>query len=154
MVRGGNCGGFQLRGGRQFGIYYGGGGAYGGTLISCILKGNWAAKLVDMGMAGQGGGAYSATLSNCFLTGNVGYFGGAAASSTEQMRADRQRLPTAVERIRATLDNCSLTGNHAANGGGAHSGTFSNCTLTNNLASDTGGGTSFATLNNCILIDN
>jgi hypothetical protein len=74
--------------------FFHGGGAYGGTLISCILSNNWA---------DSGGGAAFGLLYNCLLTGNtaggVDGFGGGAR--------------------RATLNNCTLAGNTAWSGGGA-----------------------------------
>jgi hypothetical protein len=50
-----------------------GGGAYGGTLNNCVLKGNWAYASdcpYQCIAYSAGGGAYGATLNNCTLTGN------------------------------------------------------------------------------------
>ena len=114
-----------------------GGGAFGGTLASCILVGNSAS-------AGGGAGGDSpgrCTLNNCTVTRNSAKYGGGAYS--------------------CTLNNCTLTANKAnklnslgGQGGGAYSGTLNNCTLTGNSASDYGGGVLGSTLNNCIVYFN
>ncbi|NLF62555.1 MAG: hypothetical protein GX574_15550, partial [Lentisphaerae bacterium] len=87
--------GFTLRNG--YAAEGEGGGAYGGTLINCILVDN-AAPLGDDGVASHGGGAYKCTLTNCTLTRNQADLGGGAHS--------------------CTLTNCILTGNQATEYGG------------------------------------
>ncbi|MBU4247296.1 MAG: hypothetical protein KKD14_02925 [Verrucomicrobia bacterium] len=104
-----------------------GGGAFGGTLTSCMLSGN---------SAGIGGGAHRSTLNNCTLAGNsAGTAGGAYQS---------------------TLNNCTLIGNLAYLGGGAFESTLNNCTLSGNFTASygTGGGAYQSTLNNCTLTGN
>jgi alpha-tubulin suppressor-like RCC1 family protein len=110
-----------------------GGGAFGGTLINCILTNN---------SANYGGGAASNILIHCIVAGNggespsgyqgAGYGGGAFDS---------------------TLSNCVLAANSGVNGGGAFGGILFNCVLTNNSGSY-GGGTASNILCNCILANN
>ena len=106
--------------------FYGGGGAYYGTLYNCTLTGN---------LAEEGGGAYSATLNNCAVTGNSASFVGGGAIAGE-------------------LNSCVLKANSAMYGGGANNGTVKNCTLTGNSASSAGGGAYGGMLYNCILYYN
>lgn len=129
--------------------YYGGGGAYNGTLNNCMLTGN-SARYFDGGGArdstlnnctlmsnsagNDGGGAIGGTLNNCTLTGNSAGNGGGTCNST--------------------LNNCALTGNSADYGGGALGGVLNNCTLTGNSAANFGGGTYGGTLTNCIVYYN
>ncbi len=109
---------------------WGGGGASGGTLTSCILSNNFA-------FSGSGGGALGGILNSCTLSYNQvssqGLFGGGAAGST--------------------LNNCVLNNNSSDSGGGAIGGVLNGCILSNNIATD-GGGASQSTLNNCILTRN
>ncbi len=89
-----------------------GGGAFGGTLSNCALRGN---------QAHYGGGAYaptggsSCTLNNCSLIGHSAEYGGGARD--------------------AALNNCSLTCNTARYGGGAEECMLNNCILYFNTAS-------------------
>ncbi len=110
-----------------------GGGAYGGTLISCTLTGNWARNMIS---PARGGGAYGSTLENCTLIGNSSDSQGGGAYG-------------------GTLNNCMLSGNSAGDGGGAYGGTLNNCTLSDNSASTgSGGGAYNCTLHDCRLIGN
>jgi hypothetical protein len=86
--------------------YFGGGGAYGGTLYNCALTGNLSSR--------RGGGAYGGTLYNCALTGNSADSGGGAFD--------------------CTLYNCTLTSNSADSGGGVYNGTLYNCIVYYNTA--------------------
>jgi hypothetical protein len=110
--------------------FFHGGGAFGGTLISCILSNNWA---------DSGGGVAFGLLYNCLLTGNTaggfdGYGGGAR---------------------RATLKNCTLTGNAAWSGGGASgypdnwSCWLENCIICFNSAQFSGPNYDTCSLDNC-----
>jgi hypothetical protein len=135
--------------------YYGGAGAYGGTLSNCILAGNSA---VNSSGGAFGGGALNCTLNNCTLagnsaeTGNNGFAAGGGACG-------------------CTLNNCTLTNNYAGpapfhsydifevSGGGAFSCTLNNCTLNGNTLSDfaldtDGAGASQSVLRNCIAWNN
>jgi hypothetical protein len=142
--------------------YFQGGGAYGGTLNDCTLRGNaacngggaWGGRLNNCMLSGNsvlgsyvgsgcGGGAYYNTLSNCTLTGNSASGSGGGA-------------------YYAILINCLVTNNSAKEyGGGAYAGTLDGCTLIGNVARDNyngdggyGGGAYGSTLNNCTLTDN
>ena len=124
--------GFTLRNG--YAAEGEGGGAYGGTLINCILVDN-AAPLGDDGVASHGGGAYKCTLTNCTLTRNQADLGGGAHS--------------------CTLTNCILTGNQATEyGGGVYNGyALINCILSENMAEE-GGGAYWCGLRNCTVTGN
>ncbi len=81
-----------------------GAGAYYGTLINCVLSGNFTSSF------GDGGGAAYSTLINCLLIGNrAGYRGGGA--------------------IFCTLINCTVVSNSAVIGlgGGIDSNLAKNC---------------------------
>jgi hypothetical protein len=99
--------------------FYGGGGAYSGTLKNCALTGNFATFF--------GGGAYSGTLNNCTLIGNTTSTNGGGGSYC------------------GALNNCIVYFNNAPGGTNANyvCGTFSNCCTTpmpisgaNNIVSD------------------
>ena len=104
-----------------------GGGAYGVTLIGCVVTRNTAHL--------AGGGARYCALTNCTLSANSVDFGdGGGASSSG-------------------LYNCQLNSNSASSGGGAESCTLSRCRLTGNLAAY-GGGADFSMLDNCLVVSN
>ncbi|MCX6916872.1 MAG: hypothetical protein NT167_28170 [Verrucomicrobia bacterium] len=71
-----------------------GGGAYGGRLINCVLRGN---------SSENGGGAYLARLDNCVVGGNFASFGGGVCNSI--------------------FVNCTIVSNTAGGSGGAGLGT-------------------------------
>lgn len=81
--------GFTLRGGADS-SEEGGGGAFGGRLVRCILRENAAFR---------GGGASCAILENCLLTANAADLAGGGAVSSE-------------------LVNCTVAGNRAGGTGG------------------------------------
>jgi parallel beta-helix repeat protein len=125
----------------------GGISASGRTVITgCIIKGNYAVGLGDMGPGGAGircGG--SATVSNCIIFDNTAAFDGGGILCTFG---------------NPTVKNCTITGNLASIGGGigcewGADALISNCTISGNLASSYGGGIhcldSSPTLLNCIL---
>jgi hypothetical protein len=117
-----------------------GAGAFGGTLIGCILSDNSSSGKFG---SGAGGGAYDSTLYDCAITNNSSDTGGGVSS--------------------CTLSNCTLSGNYARyEGGGAKDSFLSNCKLFGNVAEGVnadndfggGGGVSSCTLNNCALSGN
>ena len=129
-----------------------GGGAFGGTLINCLLATNSASsgggaasnillnctlvknQTATQGNTQNGGGAYYSTLSNCWLVANNALIGAGAFGGT--------------------LFNCVLTNNAASNGGGAASNTLVNCILVNNIARGSGGGAFNSILYNCTVVTN
>jgi hypothetical protein len=110
-----------------------GGGANGGTLYNCTLRGNTAWH------NGLGGGACFCTLYNCTLTGNsadvFGYLPDSASSGGGACFC--------------TLYNCTLSGNSASYGGGADGCTLYNCIVYYNTASAGANYDSSSTLNYC-----
>jgi hypothetical protein len=132
--------------GNSAGAYGSGGGAAWCTLYNCTLTGNSALWAGDWsGWVGSGGGACASTLYDCVLADNSATEGGGASFSS--------------------LYNCTLTGNSAVinpsppfygggGGGGAYGGTLYNCTVVDNVATDSGGGVVGSTLVNCIVAYN
>ena len=118
----------------QNGAQYYAGGAYGGTLINCLLTNN---------TAGSGGGAASNVLLNCTLTkniaGNVAGNGNGAAGGGA---------------FGSTLSNCLLVANSASSGAGAYGGVLFDCVLMTNTAGEFGGGGYSGVFYNCILENN
>ena len=112
--------------------YYGG-GAFGGTLINCLLATN---------TAGLGGGAASNLLLNCTLEKNTG-----SSSPLSQVSEGGGTFGS-------TLSNCLLVANSAGTGGGAYGGVLFNCVLITNTAGEFGGGGYANALYNCILENN
>ncbi|MCW5551688.1 MAG: hypothetical protein KIS67_05905 [Verrucomicrobiae bacterium] len=106
-----------------------GAGAYGGTLVDCVIRSNSTPPI-----SSAGGGAWGSVLVNCTLVGNSSREGGGAAI--------------------CTLTNCTLTGNQAIYGGGAAGSRLYNCLLTGNSADDRGGGTFSCVLLNCTVTEN
>ncbi len=106
-----------------------GAGAYGGTLVDCVIRSN-STPLISS----AGGGAYGSILVNCRLVGNSSREGGGAAI--------------------CTLANCTLTGNQAIYGGGASGSRLYNCLLTGNSAEVDGGGTINCSIFNCTVTEN
>lgn len=130
-----------------------GGGAFGGTLINCLLSTNSASSgggaasntllnctlINNSGAAGQaiqplGGGAFDSTLSNCVLAANGSTYGGGAYGGV--------------------LFYCVLTNNTASAGGGAYSNVLYDCLLAYNLSRGSGGGAYNSTLYNCTVVTN
>lgn len=132
-----------------------GGGAFGGTLINCILitnsatGGGGAASNVlfnctlsrnfirdTYGIQRAGAGAYGCTVSNSLLVSNTGtdsYGGGAVFS---------------------VVTSCTISNNHADYGGGVSSGIAINSVISGNVTTFFGGGAYSNALNNCVLINN
>ncbi len=119
-----------------------GGGAGGGTLYNCALRGNSACWNAPIMGSGGGGGATRSTLYNCTVSGNTSVATGGGVHDCE-------------------LHNCLLSGNSAwEGGGGANKSRLYNCTLIANSTSrntyyshgiSSGGGASGCALNDCIL---
>lgn len=107
-----------------------GAGAYGGTLINCVIRSNSAPPAAGSG----GSGAYGSILVNCRLIGNSSQNGGATAY--------------------CTLTNCTLVYNRALYGGAAASSRLYNCLLTGNSAEVDGGGTIDCRIVNCTVTEN
>jgi len=105
-----------------------GGGAFGGTLINCLLTNNTAS---------QGGGACSNTLINCTLTKNT---------------ANYQSPNVGGGALACTLSNCLLVANYCTggDGGGAALSTLTGCVLSNNAANSGGGLTTCIAYNSLI----
>ncbi len=106
-----------------------GAGAYGGTLVDCVIRSNSTPPV-----SSAGGGAWGSILVNCTLVGNSSSEGGGVAF--------------------CTLTNCTLTGNQANHGGGAAGSRLYNCLLTGNFAAERGGGTFSCVLRNCTVTEN
>jgi len=138
--------------------YYGGGGAYSGTLNNCILRANSTSGYDEM--FGIGGGACDSTLNNCTLVGNSAWnMGGGACFGTLNNctlvgNSARAGGGASGEMGPCRLNNCTLVGNSAGDGGGANEATLNNCTLTGNWATNSGGGASVSKFNNCIVYFN
>ena len=135
-----------------------GGGAYGGVLRNCALKGN---------LASWGGGAHGAALWSCEVSGNsvtIGGSGGGVDSCTANLcvlsgnTADVSGGGGAFE---STLNNCIVSDNRALIGGGTYAGSANNCVIIGNWAGSGfpddgtgGGGSAGGTLINCIVYGN
>lgn len=136
-----------------------GGGAWcAGTnavLSDCILTGNAA--------AGYGGGAFGGTLINCVLTNNAAGFGGGASSNlllnclVITNTAVYHNLSSGGGTYYSTLSNSVLTDNRvmggAGKGGGAYSSTLSHCVVSNNQA-QVGGGLYFGSARYSLISSN
>jgi PKD repeat protein len=134
--------------------YWGGGGAFQGTLNNCTLTGNSATSAPDLVSGGYGGGAFQGTLNNCTLGGNSARLGGGAAYGTlNNCTLMGNSAQWGGGAYASTLNNCILTGNGAGLGGGVSRGTLNNCTLSGNSA-DRGGGAYYAALYNCTVTHN
>jgi len=145
-----------------------GGGAYGGTLLDSVCRGN---------AADAGGGAADCLASNCVFTGNTGYGGGVYGGAVYDSLISSNATPHSgagaafSDLVRCTIRGnastghgsgggvcagtarqCLIVGNAAANGGGA-SLVLENCLIAGNEA-DSGGGTWRGTVVNCTIVDN
>lgn len=127
-----------------------GGGAMGGTLVDCAIRGNHAGN--------GGGGAYRSILENCTVSGNSARTGGGLNASyaygcvIDENTAESGWGGGAED---CHLEDCVVENNTASrNGGGIDMGTAVRCTIRNNSASGSGGGAAVATLENCLVIGN
>lgn len=137
-----------------------GGGAYCGTLVSCVLRTNLAGYY-DTGGSIQdgGGGAYAATLINCLISSNsTGGAGGGVAfslltNSILEYNSSWGRFCGGA--YNSTLVNCTVVSNTASTyGGGAANSILDRCQLINNSADILGGGAFGCTLSNCFVAKN
>ncbi len=151
-----------------------GGGAANGSLTTCILRGNFAARA---------GGAYNATLDSCLLSGNTASDNGGGVQAGTLYGCtllDNRCADQGGGAYAATLHDCVLVGNKAttlnfsrgggvdssavfnsiltsntaASGGGAAASTLHGSLLNRNTAANFGGGAYESTLNNCTLTEN
>ncbi len=107
-----------------------GGGVYLGNIFDSLIVSNQS-------VANNGGGTSGSILNRCTLSRNwAALYGGGAAS--------------------VTASNCVFTFNQARGGGAAEGGTFVNCLMYGNLATDYSGGAlrNNITLYNCTLVGN
>ena len=130
-----------------------------GMVSNCLITGNGAAS-------GYGGGAFGGTLINCVLTNNYAGNGGGAAASNSLLdctlvnnRANpSQRGDGGGGACYCTLSNCVVTGNFC-NGGRGGGGTFGSiltgCVVSSNVTKfANGGGVCFGTANNSLISSN
>ncbi len=130
-----------------------GGGASGGTLNYCTLRGNSAS---DYGGGANGGALNFCTLdANSTKGGNNPYGGGACNATLRNCTLTANSALSGGGTMFSRLVNCIVTANSVeGGGGGAYEGTLNNCTLTGNSANGGGGGVYNSTLNNCIVYFN
>jgi PKD repeat protein len=146
-----------------------GAGAYGGTLVSCLLTNNGASAfgagayysrlqdcLLADNYAPQGGGASQCDLERCTLSANSAEYGGGADESTliDCTLAANSATSYGAGAYGSSIFNSSLTRNAALSaGGGAYGCSLNACALTGNSA-PWGGGAVGCTLNNCTVTAN
>lgn len=104
------------------------GGVEYGTLIDCLIVGNYADY--------YGGGLADSTATNCYIAFN---------------QAERRWGGGAYQ---GDLWNCSLFTNSAWNGGGMSKTTAKNCGISNNSARNTGGGAYLGTIEDSVFENN
>ncbi len=152
---------------------YVGGGAFGGTLIGCMIISNTASQgggtysntLINCTLArnfssfqnlNSGGGAYSCTLSNCLIVGNncYGGGGGAFASALISCVVSNNSANYGGGLALGFASYSLISSNHANNqGGGVYSNITLNCIFKANLAGQ-GGAAAYSTLNKCLISAN
>ena len=131
------------------------GGSSGSTLNNCVISDNQSEWI--------GGGVYCCEVNNCIISNNysAGWDGGGAYGSTLNrcVIVDNRTDATGGGASESTLNNCLVVGNQADFGGGVYKGSLINCTVTENIATNStgdssGGGAGFAILRNSIVFDN
>jgi hypothetical protein len=136
--------------------YDDGGGAYGGTLYHCELRGNTASA----GGGASGGWPSACTLYGCTVSGNRASEGGGVYGSTlyQCVLNDNSAAMLGGGVSGSWLNDCLLFGNTAVwFGGGAASSRLGGCTVTGNSAQQGGGVYGMATnsiVNNSIVYYN
>lgn len=110
-----------------------GGGSIGGSLDHCTISDNRAPN-------GSGGGVAGAVVSNCFVKGNTATNGGGVYNGTT------------VNSV--VWNNIATSSAAGGGGGGAYFENLFNCTVVQNVATNTGGGLNFVTAKNCIVYFN
>lgn len=144
-----------------------GGGVYGGGIFNnCTISGNAATNALS-----GGGGVYGgATLNNCTISGNTasavaGKGGGVNNGNSPRpftnciISGNRARDGGGVYGLAGSYTNCTISANVAGYfGGGVYvsvgSGTFTSCTISGNTASDSGGVYGGGTFTNCTISGN
>ena len=105
-----------------------GGGVYGSLCEGCTITNNVATQ--------NGGGGNTGTYTNCVVSGNATTSNGGGLYNCEAV-------------------DCRIYGNTAAQGGGCSSGSYTACTITNNLATGAqGGGCNGGAYTNCLIACN
>ena len=128
-----------------------GGGCANGTVVGCEIFGNSANK---------GGGVSGSSCEGCTITNNVatGAYGGGGGSGgtyTNCVISGNSAVKEGGGLYNCVAVDCRIYGNTAAIGGGCGSGSFTGCTITNNLATGaTGGGCNGGTYTNCLIAGN
>ncbi len=151
-----------------------GGGAFGGTLINCLLTNNIASQgggacsnvllyctltrnSASFQNLNTGGGAIYSALSNCLLVANscVGGGGGAAFSALSSCVLSNNAANYGGGVCAGLVNNSLISSNRAfVYGGGAYSNALINCVLKNNLAGRAGGGAYNSAITNCTVVSN
>jgi hypothetical protein len=134
--------------------FYSGGGAYSGTLNSCLITTNMGGAI---SYASGGGGAIASILNNCVLTSNNAQnYGGGANNCTLNNCSVSNNLSVIGGGgvYQGFAYNSLVLSNHSNSGAGAYLTTLNNCVLANNVATASGGGSFQCTLNNCTLVGN
>ena len=129
----------------------------GATVSNCIISSNLAQR-------GYGGGAFGGTLINCVLTSNSASFGGGAASNTllnctlAANFASYQNISHGGGADGCILSNCLIVGNHfgfdSGDGGGAAFSVLTACVVSNNSAPSGGGGVSYGVVSDSLISSN
>ena len=152
-----------------------GGGAFRGTLFSCVLTNNSASlgggtcsnslfdctltkNIASFQSPNVGGGALACTLSNCLLVANYcsgGDGGGSALSTLIGCVLSNNAANSGGGLTTCIAYNSLIASNRAVNyGGGAYSSSLNNCVLKNNLAARLGSAAYIGAVINCTVVSN
>jgi len=130
------------------------------TITGCIFVGNSVGSYFGGGICNVGydhvdGGVAKPTITSCIFSGNTAVSGGAIGNVTV--------IGSPISYAEPSVINCLMVGNAATSGGGTRlyrsKGTYTNCMMRNNHASDNGGGintgdSSETDFENCIVYGN